>query len=339
MAARIRQQQLLKLVQCRSASALSLQLQGLKFLRNPLQGQALGQSRRGFSTSHILRQDQRPPPPPEAPPPSQPAEPAASPPGTPAPPRPRRRRRLLLAATFLLIGTVAGSSLRLVLSPPEPPVPGTEEDAYTISVLHKQASALPIVTQLSADPSWTSWDAYSSLTPSHASTHACAGALAGSRSLGGYQRVFQHRHTGEAVVVIYFGPGTSGWPGVVHGGCVATVLDETCGRAASSMLAAGTGVTARLALSYVRPTLANGFYIARARTRADEELDKAERGKGAYKAYVDGTIEDAATGAVCAVAEALFIGPKGKRVERGAEGMAVEDDGLGDNVVPLNHRF
>ncbi|KAK1763603.1 putative mitochondrial membrane protein FMP10, partial [Phialemonium atrogriseum] len=316
MIPRIRQQQLLKLAQCRIAGSPGLQRAAFRQLpTSPLPGHTdrpLRQPRRAFSTSHILLQDQPKPPQQEtttAPaPPAPPAEPPTS--KSPPPPKPRRRRRLLLAATFLLIGTAAGSSLRLVLSPPEPPAPGTEEDAYTISVLHTQAAALPIVAELSADPDWTSWQAYESMPAPHAATHACASSLAGSRGLGGYQRIFQHRPTGDVVAVVYLGAGTAGWPGVAHGGCVATLLDECCGRAASAArLAARTGFTARLEVNYLRPALSNGFCVVRARCRPEEELDPSERGKGSYKALVDATLEDAATGRVCAVAEALFIGP------------------------------
>lgn len=331
MTPQIRPQRLLGLMQSRLCPPAELGLRS-RSLQLP-QGSPpsriclrLPQPHRGVCTSQILRQAQG-------------ASPQESTPlGAPAPPKPRRVRQLLMAATFLLIGTIAGSSLRLVVSPPTPPVPGTEEDEYTIAVLNKQAAVIPIVAELSADPSWTDWPAYASMSPSHASTHACAGSLAGSRGLGGYQRVFQNRSTGEVIVVVYFGPATAGWPGVVHGGCVATVLDETCGRAASAGLAAGTGVTAKLGIKYLKPTLANGFYVVRARTRPEEELEEKDRGKGAYKAFVDATVEDAASGQVCAVAEALFIGPKVKRAARELEG-AMKEDGLGDNIVPLNHRF
>ncbi|GAB1311586.1 hypothetical protein MFIFM68171_01796 [Madurella fahalii] len=221
--------------------------------------------------------------------------------------------RIIFAVFFTLIGTAAGSSVRLLLSPPNPPEPGSEEDEYTKRVLRDQASKLPIVQRLSADPAWQSWDAYESLSAEHKAQHITAGALAGSRGVGGYQRVFHHAASGELVSVIYFGAATAGWPGVVHGGCLATILDESCGRAAFKQWGGRAGVTASLTLEYKKVTLANGFYVVRVRPRAEEDLPESERGKRHYKCFVDATIEDAVTGNVTVTAEALFVGGEGKK--------------------------
>ncbi|KAK4673815.1 hypothetical protein QC763_115250 [Podospora pseudopauciseta] len=281
-----------------------------------------------FSTSQST-QNQPPPPPP--PPPSQtPSEPLPetihiSDASTPPPPeplitktipnrRPNRRRlisRLLFAGTFLLLGTIGGSTLRLFISPPTPPTPDTDQDKYVISDLHSQASRLPIVQQLSSNPAWTSWEAYNTLPPSHRAQHITAHTLRGSRGVGGYQRIFHNASTGELVSVIFFGPATIGWPGVVHGGCLATILDESCGRAAFKQWGGLAGVTAKLNIEYKKATLANGFYIIRVRPRTEEELPERERGKRHYKSWVDAVIEDPATGHVTVKAEALFVGGKG----------------------------
>jgi len=249
--------------------------------------------------------------------PTTPPEPAAA--ATAAPkPGSRRGRRLISAAVFLLIGTAAGSSLRLVISPPDPPVPDTEEDSYTISVLHTQASHLPIVKQLEADPAWDSWDAYQTLTPEHKAQHITAGALRGSRGVGGYQRVFYNASTGEFISVVYFGGGTTGWPGVVHGGVLATILDESCGRAAFRQWGGLSGVTANLTVEYKKASLSNGFYVVRVKPRPEEDLPESERGKRHYKSYLDATIEDAVTGHLTVKCSALFVG--GQRKEKKSSG-------------------
>ncbi|KAK0632210.1 HotDog domain-containing protein, partial [Immersiella caudata] len=216
--------------------------------------------------------------------------------------------RLISAAAFLFIGTLAGSSLRLLLKPPTPPEPGSEDDRYTIEVLHSQASKLPIVQQLSSDPAWDSWDAYDTLSPEHRRQHIMAGTLSGARGVGGYQRIFYNRTTGELISVVYFGAAITGWPGVVHGGALATLLDESCGRAAFWQWGGKSGVTATLTLEYKKATLANGFYVLRVKSREDGDLPESERGKRDYKSHVDATIEDAATGQVTVKAQALFVG-------------------------------
>lgn len=239
----------------------------------------------------------------------------------------KKKRRLLSAGVFLLIGAAAGTSARLLVSPPAPPEPGTAEDARAAEVLREQAARLPVVRRLGADAAWEAWDAYESLAPAHRARHVSAGALGGARGVGGYQRVFYRRpkagagagankndddDDGEIVGVVFFGGATAGWPGVVHGGCLATVVDESCGRAAFKAWGGRVGLTASLRLRYRAMTLANGFYVVRARPRPEARLPERERGKRHYKLYVDATVEDAVTGKVTVEAEAIFVGGEGK---------------------------
>ncbi|KAK3372388.1 HotDog domain-containing protein [Podospora didyma] len=287
-----------------------------------------------FSTSPFRRQDsKRQPPPPPIPLPRPPqasggtshsvedvqilppaggaAEGSSS---SPPPPKPKSRpvRRFIFAAAFLLFGTIGGSSLRLLVSPPEPPQPGSESDKYMTEILHQQAEALPVFKSLGADPAWESWDAYHTLSPQHRAQHIAAGAMAGSSGVGGYQRIFYNKSTGELRSLIFFGASITGWPGVIHGGALATILDESCGRAAFKQWGGMSGMTANLKLSYVKATLANGFYLIRVKPRAEEDLPESDRGKRHYKSFVDATIEDAVTGKVTVIAEALFIGGRGR---------------------------
>ncbi|KAK8103748.1 uncharacterized protein PG998_010781 [Apiospora kogelbergensis] len=215
------------------------------------------------------------------------------------PPAPRRRRRgLIYAVVFACFGATVGSLFRLSISPPPLPAPGTPEDRYVMAGIHERAAKLPIVRELSADPAWQSWHAYEDRTNSEEKRRGSvtAGALSGSKALA-YQRVFWNPATGELVNVVYFGGGTSGWPGVVHGGALATVLDETLGRCAILRFPSRTGVTARLELNYKKPTVTNAFYTDGKR--------KSDR-----KLWVQGHVE-AEDGRVCVEARALFVVPKG----------------------------
>jgi acyl-coenzyme A thioesterase PaaI-like protein len=189
--------------------------------------------------------------------------------------------------------------------------------------IHHLASKLDVVQALEEDPEWISWDAYASFPEDQRRRHIVSSSLSASDALGAYQRVFQNTVTGEVLVLVYFGRGVTGWPTVVHGGALATVLDETCGRAAFARLggfengnAEGNRrpiVTAWLKLDYLAMTTEREFYFVGARVRDEEELDPAERGKGHYKAYVQGWVESVRTGQETVVAEALFVGPKPKK--------------------------
>jgi hypothetical protein len=55
-------------------------------------------------------------------------------------------------------------------------------------------------------------------------------SCAGARGFG-VQRVFWNAATKELVAVIWFGGAVSGWPGLAHGGAIATVFTETLSRA------------------------------------------------------------------------------------------------------------
>ncbi|RYP35137.1 hypothetical protein DL767_003914 [Monosporascus sp. MG133] len=237
------------------------------------------------------------------------------------PPKSPRRRRggLLYAAFCLLIGTTLGSLFRITIAPPDLPEPGTPEDEHLLAVIRRKAAALPLVQRLEADPEWTSWDAYSGIEDSETSAtldagvaprrqrrgaRLTSGALAGSRGLA-YQRVFRNDATGECISVVYFGGGTSGWPGFVHGGCLATVLDESLGRCAILRFPSRTGVTASLELTYKAPTRTEAFYVVRARPASGEEV----AGESDRKGWVEGSVETL-DGRTCVLARALFVVPK-----------------------------
>jgi acyl-coenzyme A thioesterase PaaI-like protein len=84
---------------------------------------------------------------------------------------------------------------------------------------------------------------------------------------------------------------------VVHGGLLATVLDETLARAAP----AHSIVTANLQLTYRAPVSTGEFYTVH--TRLDPERS-TER-----KAYVNGEIRSL-MGKLCVESDALFVVPK-----------------------------
>ncbi|KAI1140719.1 HotDog domain-containing protein [Hypoxylon sp. FL0543] len=239
---------------------------------------------------------------------------------SPPPARPRRRRGLYYSTVFLLVGLSLGTVLRLTLAPPPLPAPGSAEDEYLASTIQARGAALPLVQQLTADPSWDSWDAYAGFHEQPnarrlVSSRITSGPLSGSRGLP-FQRVFHNAATGEVVSVVYFGAGTAGWPGVVHGGTLATVLDESLGRCAILRFPARTGVTARLELAYRRPTLAGGYYVVRTRPMVAAGEDPA---KSARKMWVEGTLETL-EGKTCVEAKALFVVPKGVQLKPLVEG-------------------
>lgn len=250
--------------------------------------------------------------------------------------RRRRRRGLYYAALFLFLGVVAGTGFRLIIAPPRLPPPGSDKNIYLQEQIQARGLALPLVKQLSADPSWTSWDAYagiSTTTPapttpsagerviSAARSRITSGPMSGFSGLA-FQRIFHNAATGEVVSVVYFGPGLAGWPGVVHGGALATVLDESLGRCAILRFPSRTGVTANLELQYRAPTYVNDFYVVRAAPVAGDDDDLVGRDgvrKGDRKLWVRGSLETVG-GRVAVEAKALFVVPRAYKLRPLVEG-------------------
>jgi acyl-coenzyme A thioesterase PaaI-like protein len=183
-----------------------------------------------------------------------------------------------------------------------------------VSQIKTKASRMPIVQSLSSDPEWESWDAYSEAVPRSSPPRITAGAMSGSRGLA-QQTIFHNKTTGELVNVVYFGGALSGWPGVVHGGALATVLDESLGRCAILSFPARTGVTARLEVVYKAPTMTNAFYVIHVKP-LEAENDSATLDR---KMWVEGRVLDT-SGKLCVEAKALFVVPKGFDLKPLAEG-------------------
>lgn len=54
-------------------------------------------------------------------------------------------------------------------------------------------------------------------------------AISGTRGLG-VQRAFWNDETREMVAIVWMGGGLAGWPGVAHGGGIATIFEEVMAR-------------------------------------------------------------------------------------------------------------
>ncbi|KAH0498749.1 hypothetical protein TgHK011_005987 [Trichoderma gracile] len=110
---------------------------------------------------------------------------------------------------------------------------------------------------------------------------------------------------GKSIVsVTYVGDRLCGHPGLVHGGMLATMLDEGLARGCFDALPHKIAVTANLEINYRKPTQANSFLVLRGKTVKVE----------GRKAWAEGHIETLpAPGekpVVLVEAKGLFISPK-----------------------------
>lgn len=109
----------------------------------------------------------------------------------------------------------------------------------------------------------------------------------------------------QLVQLSYLGPSLCGHPGIIHGGLLATLLDEGLARACFPALPNKVGVTASLTINYKKPCPSDAYIVLRAQTTRVE----------GRKAWVKGWIEllgddGVGQGEVLVEAEALFIEPR-----------------------------
>lgn len=88
---------------------------------------------------------------------------------------------------------------------------------------------------------------------------------------------------------------------MVHGGALATVIDENLGRVAIRHLPERTGVTANMQINYRAPVFSGNFYSFHAAIDTERTTER--------KAYATVEVRDP-TGKLCAEGSGLFVVPK-----------------------------
>lgn len=138
------------------------------------------------------------------------------------------------------------------------------------------------------------------IDPSIAANNVTVGKLAGEDGIHP-PFVFFNNAEGSLLAFYRLGEGLAGHQGILHGGISTVLLDECMGRACFPLLAKNIAVTASLEIKFRAPVLIPGVVLLSAKTVLVE----------GRKAWVEGRIEDPATGVVCVEANALFIEPRG----------------------------
>lgn len=108
----------------------------------------------------------------------------------------------------------------------------------------------------------------------------------------------------QLVSMSYLGTDLSGHIGIVHGGLLATLLDEGLARCGFAALPNKIGVTASLTINYRKPAPAGSFIVLKA------ETTKVEGRKVWVKGRIEILGESEEPGMVLVEAEGLFIEPK-----------------------------
>jgi hypothetical protein len=175
-------------------------------------------------------------------------------------------RSLIWSTIFASLGLTGGYLVRTIVSPEPFPEPGTPADFAQLEQLARDIDGLDIVKILRGDRyhlhsdtplkdsgegkvGWRELDVKTVISDVGVQESAVRSrdaplknvdeedtikqvtrtltqqTMAGTRGLG-VQRAFWNAATRELIAVIWFGGALSGWPGLAHGGAIATVFDE-----------------------------------------------------------------------------------------------------------------
>ncbi|CAK7233956.1 hypothetical protein SEUCBS140593_008776 [Sporothrix eucalyptigena] len=164
----------------------------------------------------------------------------------------------------------------------------------------------PLVRELEADPHFHGTHPHYKIPEIFRVGNVTGDTLIGPGLMAIPPLVWQDDEGKDLVMILHVGKGLCGHPDIVHGGFVATLLDETLARCCFKAVPYEIAMTATLKIDYRAPTPANSYLVLRAHT---------ESVKG-RKAIVTGRLEtlpdpeSTEPGKLLAEAEGLFISPK-----------------------------
>lgn len=166
---------------------------------------------------------------------------------------------------------------------------------------------------LRKDPDWIESRPHLKIPAEIRSHNLTGGTLAGPDKIVVPPYYFNKKGGEQMVCIFYVGTNLSGHPGIVHGGFLATMLDEGLARCAFPAMPNQVGVTANLNINYRKPTMAGQYLILVAHTT------KVEGRKAWAIGHIEPleTYENGAPGEPSkplVEADALFIEPKHAKV-------------------------
>jgi len=139
----------------------------------------------------------------------------------------------LVAGTFGAIYPPTPLSIIFPRPAPPPLAPDTPEAvAYTAS-LEEKLQRLPLLKQLRESDDageWYETRPYQGFPEERLVNSLTAGALKGPGKLALYPLIRAKRDESESIIFMHLGRGLCGHDGIIHGGLLATVLDETLAR-------------------------------------------------------------------------------------------------------------
>ncbi|KAI5780527.1 HotDog domain-containing protein [Geopyxis carbonaria] len=162
----------------------------------------------------------------------------------------------------------------------------------------------PLTQSLRSKPEFTESRPTLKVNEPYRNASLTSGALAGPGRIVVPPYCWTEAEGRSLVSILYLGTDLCGYPGLVHGGLLATLLDEGLARCSFGALPNKLGMTANLTINYRKPSPAETFVVLRAKTVKVE----------GRKAWVEGHIEtlpkDGEEPVILVEASALMVEPK-----------------------------
>lgn len=164
----------------------------------------------------------------------------------------------------------------------------------------------PLAVKLRSQPGMSESRPHMRIPPAMRTHNLTAGTLMGDGKIEVPPLNFNDKDAElpTLVQIMYLGPSLCGHPGVVHGGLLATMLDEGLARACFPALPNKVGVTASLKMDYRAPCPAGSYVVLKAQTT------KIHGRKAWAKGWIELLGEEDGEGKKLVEGEALFIEPK-----------------------------
>lgn len=183
---------------------------------------------------------------------------------------------LLIASFIIGAGTAylfpLSELARLVVMEKLPEMDTPEAEAFKAK-LEEKLTHLELYKALSSDPQWSSQRAWNYMDSNTLNESMTSGTLSVPGGFAVKPVMFVNSTTRETVTIVHVGERMCGYPFLVHGGILATILDETLKRSSGFMFGIDPATeytpdqikTERIELQYKAPTLANSFLVIKAR--------------------------------------------------------------------------
>ncbi|KAL8766542.1 MAG: hypothetical protein Q9209_006685 [Squamulea sp. 1 TL-2023] len=252
--------------------------------------------------------------------------------------RPRRLRRVLfltsLSFASLSLGIYIASLPQITNFTALLRTPSTTSSLAYLPVTERATEINNLITnhplsqRLRSDPEWTESRPHLGMPPAMRQHSLTASTLMGDTKIPVPPLMFAKGDKGEELVAIsYLGADLCGHVGIIHGGMLATMLDEGLARCCFAALPSKVGVTARLEIDFRRPTKCEGFVVLKARTVKVEGRKAWVKGRVETLQMPEGGIREEGVreqkeegspyeekGEVLVEAEGLFVEPKWMKV-------------------------